>query len=282
MERLAFFIISLAVITAVVQKFFLRSGLISYEEEYVLDERILVISIYDYGEDWEASVRQILNTSFYKSNIIVGVVIRCSKSNQKVNVPIDLQQNTSVTYVSMKNEKYISDTLNKMYSGEEYICIFRKSVPYNNWDVHCLDVLTDKRVITSLPTHQDIPLFPVIKNNKGLLVNGNAKQINSMSMTVTSGVCLCHNFIFGKSFTVKNIDFNNSMLEESFKINKKIVIPCFPLIKGKYIKTKSFFDKDKKYFENMSIGLSQYPSDNECILKYGSVDTANLQLEFQR
>ena len=34
--------------------------------------------------------------------------------------------------------------------------------------------------------------------------------------------------------------------------------------------------------KNMSIGLSRYPLDNECIIKYGSVESANLQIEFSK
>ena len=36
------------------------------------------------------------------------------------------------------------------------------------------------------------------------------------------------------------------------------------------------------YTANMKVGLSENPLDNECIVKYGSVETAELQVEFSK
>ena len=283
MERLAFFIIVLALITAIIQKMLFRSGIVSCDLTDTITEHILVISIYDFGDDWEKSVRQIINTAVYKENLTIGVVIKCKRSHQKINIPIDLQHRIHVTYISNKNKNVVSASIEKMSGNEDYIAIFRNSLPYNNWDVNCLDFATSKNIITCPPSKDDTPTFPVIKNDRGILDSGTPKKMKSMSMSLTHSSCLCSNFIFGDSKLVRKIEFKNPLIEETIKLKKiklKVMVPCFPIIRGKYIKSSSYYNTTNEYFKNMSVGLSRYPMDNECIMKYGSVEMANLQTEF--
>tara|TARA_B100001989_G_scaffold253322_1_gene239954 strand:+ start:6813 stop:7661 length:849 start_codon:yes stop_codon:yes gene_type:complete len=282
MQKLACFIFIVAVISKILQNIFFRSGFINYEESNIIHERILVISVHNYKDEWENKVRQILNTSVYKENITVCVVILCDKKSKPVSVPIDLQHRAFVTYISNKTKNFISKSIEKVYNNEDYICIFRKCTPYTNWDVNCLEFVKNKVILTASPSLDENPTFPAIKNNRGVLENGGLKKFHSMKTKITPCTCICHNFIFSNSKNIFDVDFSNSIIEESINSSKKIMTPCFPIVKGKYIPPENFYDTKKQYYKNMSIGLSRYPLDNECIIKYGSVESANLQIEFSK
>jgi len=282
MQKLACFIFFVALLSKLLQKFFFHSGFINYEETNVIHEKILVISVHHYKDDWENKVRQILNTAVYKENITVCVVILCDKKSKPFSIPIDLQHKVFITYTSNKTKDFMSKSIEKVYNNEDYICIFRKSTPYTDWDVNCLEFIKEKIILTASPSLNETPTFPVIKNNRGILENGNLKKFRSMKTNITLSSCICCNFIFSSSKNVLDIDFSSSMINESIRSSKKVMTLCFPIIKGKYIPSEKFYDTKKEYHKNMSVGLSKYPPDNECIIKYGSVESANLQIEFSK
>lgn len=282
MQKLACFIILVAIISRILQRIFFRSGIVIPEEAYIMYEKILVVSIHDYKEKWEDKIRQIINTAVYKESITVCVVIVFEKKSKPVSIPIDLQSRVFVTYAIKKDKKFVYKSIKKVYNNEDYICIFRKCAPYTNWDVNCLEFVSKKVVITASPSIDETPTFPTIKNNRGILENGSLKKFHSMKTVVTPSTCMCHNFIFADSENVLKIDFSNSMIEESIESAKKIMTPCFPIVKGKYIPSYAFYDTKKRYQKNMSVGISKHPLDKECIIKYGSVEAANLQVDFSK
>ena len=73
MQKLACFIILVAIISKILQSIFFRSGIVIPEEADIMYERILVVSIHDQKEKWEDKIRQILNTAVYKESITVCV-----------------------------------------------------------------------------------------------------------------------------------------------------------------------------------------------------------------
>jgi len=284
MYKLSYYIIIFAIVTALIQKIIFRYGYQTYEENILINERILVISIFDYGENWEKSVRDILMKALYSENIKVGVVIKCRKSKQTINVPIDLQEKVHVMYVFSKNNKdYINKSIEKMYNNEDYITLFLKSKPLKDWDINCIEFTKKNVLITCPPCKKEIATFPTILKNKELLINGSLKKFRSMNTKFVPSVCICQNFLFGSHSIIQDINFKGSMIEETFKLKKKkvkIVVPSFPLINGTYVKSKQVHTNSYSYNKNMAIGISNNPLDDECILKYGSVETANLQVEF--
>ena len=280
MERLAFFIILFAVVTAVLQKFLFRTGLLKNDTIHVLSDSILAIAVYDYNYDWENAVRKILNNSVYKANVTIGLVIKCKKSNQKISIPIDLQSQVHVMYVNKRKKYTINDYIEKFYNNETYIAIFSYSFPCKEWDYNCVSFINKNRLITACPMCKDTATFPTIKNDKEVLRNDKLLRMKSMMGTVTKSVCLCENFIFGLYGVLNSINFSNSLIEESLNTKHKLITFCFPIVEGKYIKSYSCNNKNKKYSKNMFWGLTKYPTDTECIAKYGSVESANLKIEF--
>lgn len=280
MERLAFFIILFAVVTAMLQKFMFRTGLLKNDTINLLSDSILAIAIYDYNYDWENAVRKILNNSVYKNNVTIGLVIMCKKSNQKISLPIDLQPQVHVMYVNKRKKYTINDYIEKFYNNETYIAIFSYSFPCKEWDYSCVSFIKKNILITACPMCKNKSTFPTIKNDKEVLRNDKLLRMKSMMDTVTKSVCLCENFIFGSYGVLNSINFSNSLIEESLNTKHKLVTFCFPIVEGKYIKSYSCKNKNKKYNKNMFWGLTKYPTDTECISKYGSVESANLKIEF--
>ena len=280
MQKLAIFIITLALISAMVTKFLFGPCLLNDEQTDVMYERILVLSIHMYGDDWEKKIRQIISTAVYKENITVCIILICDKIRKPISIPMDLQQKVCVTYVTNREKNLVKKPLEKIHTTEKYICIFNKSTPYENWDVNCLDIINENIILTATPSLGDTPTFPTVKKNKGIMTNGNLKSFYSMKTNATPSSCISSNFIFACSKNILQVDFGNSMIEETIRSPKKIMTPCFPIVKGKYVHSTKCYDTGKKYHSNMSIGLSKFPMDSECIAKYGSVEAAKLQIEF--
>lgn len=281
MQTLAIVIILCAVLTSIIQKLFWRYDFSTDDDIETTSYTILAIGIYEYEYDWEKAVRHMLSYCLYNSNVTVGLVIKCKSSKQRISVPIDLQHKVHVTYIYRNNERVTKTSIEKLYKGEDYIAVFTESYPCKNWDANCLDLIQKNRIITSPPSVKETATFPTITNHKGMLENGPLLKMASMSMCATRSVCLCKNFIFGTYETFKTLDLDGSMIDETFKTRKKIVIPCFPLINGRYIKSKTCYNERKAYYKNMVVGLTKYPTDSECIRKYGNVEVANLHAEFK-
>lgn len=284
MIKLPAFIILLAIITALVQK--VVSRCFPHNEDVLEesnDKRVFVFLISHKGEDWEKSVRHIINSALYRNNIMVEVLVKGAK-HSKHDVPFDLQHRIHVMYTSQKHpEKMLNRYIEKTSGSEDYIAIFSKSLPYKDWDINCLDLVNKKKIITSCPAKHETQTFQTVKGNKGALSSSENKKMKNMMMTTTPTSVLCMNFIFGHSEDVKKINFGNTLIKETFVKQRekyKIHTTAFPIIKGDYISMERDYDDLKSYHNNMSIGLSKHPLDNECILKYGSVEAANFQMEF--
>ena len=282
MQKFSCLFFFLAIVSIIFQKLFFNSKYISYDETNIISERILVISIHKYKDDWEYEVRKILDASVYKENISICVIIICNKKRSPFSIPIDLQSKVFITYTRSRNKDFISTSIKKVHNNEEYVCVFRNCSPYMNWDVNCLNFINRKTILTATPSLNEAPTFSTIKNNKGMLENGSLKKFHSVRKKVTPTSCICSNFIFAHSENILNIDFSNPMIHESMNTFKKIMTPCFAIVSGKYLPSEHVYDKEKKYHSNMKVGLSENPLDNECIVKYGSVETAELQVEFSK
>mgnify|MGYP004276569575 FL=1 len=166
-----------------------------------------------------------------------------------------------------------STGIKKFYDDEDYICIFDKCIPEPMWDVECLNSMSDDSIILTSVAFENKHAFPCLYKKKGLIHMGKFREFYSNNGIVPC-VSLCPNFVFGTGINVMKInwDLRKFLLNSS----DNVYTTCFCIVKGETIKPLPLEIQIPK---NATIGLSDSPSDFECISKFGSVSNANLHIE---
>ena len=282
--QLHFWIIIIASISSILHKFLVKANLLKHDKPVIGESSTtLILIVMNYTYSWASIIHNILSCCDEPENVNFGIIFLCDKSSEIAYVPKDLQHNVKI--VHRKKRKYLEksecfkESFEKLYENEDYIAILNASSLYPSWDTLCKQVYKKNTVLTSPPSIKGKPTFPVLKKtNDGHRVCTPRQFANTCVETVPATI-ICNTFIFIESKLFKKLNFCDNQIEFTNSTKYYISCPCFLCVNSGVLK------KDSGIFENVHdgiySGLSQQIGDSECILKYGSVESAKLNYEFK-
>jgi hypothetical protein len=150
----------------------------------------------------------------------------------------------------------------------------------SGWDDRCVALdLEDELILTAPPAIKGTPTFPVIHGKPGKLKVGPPKAFQNTDDCTTTSVLFSYTFAFMNGAVAAGMTFEDNSLAMTEGKEDVLVCPCFPCI----LLGKQFYDSgnyEVRFHKGLQAGLSENYEDDECISKYGSVESAKLHIEF--
>jgi hypothetical protein len=170
-----------------------------------------------------------------------------------------------------------------------FVCLDAQVQVVYNWDVLICDCVAAQgadAVLTapaaSKTTHG---AFPTVQSTAdGCSVRGVSLTYKEALPGMIDTVCVCHEFCAGGWIAIQNVSSKTRAPANAPSV--RIMAPCAPLVlsdekvESKYVGRRVFAPPNVARLSKL--GLTQTPSDEECIAKYGSAETARLAVAFEK
>ena len=279
--RLAFFIIVSACISAIVQSLLSRLRIGPREIELRPSAKILVILVLRFGTDWNSILSNLMETADEPKNINVAIVFMCSKPDQIVHLPKQWQYKVKLLHVRKTSySEGVRIAAEQLMESEEFVLLFRGTRLMPGWDTLSIKTHTPHTILCAPPPTKDlVPTFPTLKVKKGRVSMGEPRKMHVVRVKTTPCIVYCETYVFLSSKDMlANFTYHDNQLKQTQTLRLRLMCPCFPCVETGIMRRDD--DEWKQLHPGLTCGLTENPSDAECISKYGSIEAAKLQYEF--
>lgn len=269
----------------------------SIEKHIPVNNTIFVCIVGTDSTILQSMAAQIYSTSMSPQSITIGIVVLVKDASEIRNTETNAgYMNYMWKYTTDPSKTLMqarSAAIKRLYNNEKYILFLHGAKPVMGWDDMCIRLSNDidGGVICAFPTNDNIAAFPILVQEKQS-INIKLEKFSMQRMIPVRSTVTSRSFTlmpYTSFLKFKKDAFHNSQLEQTIVYAYNDCYPYVPAVKlchktancnvGIKLTRKQVVTLEENVFGLYPrVGIVDNKNMEELILKYGSVDVANVMI----